>query len=594
MSDFKLKTKSSGALRVSLLDEFRGFSARKRGGGATADMGNFKVTANGTLKKRCGFEKLHEWTENIRGIWHGKLRGRFRLILCAGREVCEYNIVTNTAQSIGFLGGAPNENENERVNFFAMYGVLYVMDGTDAYAYAADGVPLAPAAAYSPLLFREINYTGAGLRHELPNILTDKFRAAYNVNALSATLRLDYPVGGVEKILIDGIDRINDFTVTIDPATHYARLAYNSPPNFPFPVSAFEVHARFYGGAVNMRSEIFRNKYAADFGEDGRIRIFFYGKENSGAVYFTESIGEYAGLYIPERNKIEVGSAGYTVTSVVRQYEELVIFTERDAWAAGKPVKEQAPGHSNVLYSYPLSVISPNLGHAGRGSVSTANRRLCAAFGSGIYSLPVSRVFDERSVTDISERIKEFLGGGFINENLAALDNPAENELWFANNGIVWIYNYALEAWYRYTGIDTGGLVETGGRVIFYGGNALYAFNETLTTDCGRPVTAWWETDFLDFGLPGANKRFRRLAVSAANGSYSRAVLTADQGGTAVVEGVKYDTGGHNCGSRRTDINRCKAVRLKLVHDDPNGTCEFISASLSWRSANAAGTVERR
>lgn len=546
MADLTRKNKTAIPETFSI-HKFGGINNSMSEAGEAKFMKNFRITDNFKLQRRPGSRLYCTFGSygNIRGAWYGRYNNEEVLYVCAGNKIVKYDGVYTQIGTIGTNTG--------KVNIFPLHNRLYFFDGTEAYTY--DTSVFGPAEPYKPILYVQVNELQS-YASEAQNLLTRQFRIQYNYN--HTTYVFNYmPVESVQSLTINGADYTNAYDFAINPATGSLTVTAKSG----VPASGI-VHVTCTMVPQCRKDEIFANKYHAVHNEDNdNVRLFLYGVNNT--VYFTEDISKREGMYVTVGNKIVAGDPKNTITSICRQFEDLVIFTENDTWVINNPVKTADSVFRNTYHcKYSLSLISSAVGNVGQANVRQIDYNLISAAADGAYLWGITRLFDERNVKYISLPIRNNVNKDFWS-GVIALDNRRDGEVWFYNDGDTWIYNYRTNVWYYYDNIAADGFVTTE-NVSYYSGAEMFIMDENCDTDAGIPFDAAWESQYIDFGLPQYTKSLQRLFVTLQPYSCLDEVkLIPDKGETAVFENLNSSTVPvtHRL---RLKINRCIFAQLIL------------------------------
>lgn len=555
MADF---TRTNNKIPKTLsIDSFRGINLFSPVTGESTVMKNFKITPDLKLKKREGTRLLSEFDNTVRGVWYGKvINDGYALYLCSGTQIVKYYHETDTKIVLGNI----NAQSNGHVNIFYAYNKLYFLDGYDIYTY--DGVELKPVEVYVPIKYEGMNSGGTTFQNgEAPNILTNKYICRYILNNLNVlTWNHRFPVSGVEKVFVNDIDCTNDFTVTIDPVTNYCTLQYIGA-RYP---NTGSIYVTFIGVSGHKRAEVFTNRYHAIFGEYSLPRLFLYGGDKKNKVYYSEKFDTDNGLYVLAENYINVGEEKNAVTSVIRQFDDLMIFTEGDAWSINVPSVEKHSVYTNMIYTYSLTMINSSIGNIGYGNVKSIENNLISVAPNGLYSWAIMKVIDERNVKFVSDKLYKGMSDEFI-QNAVTFNNRNDGEIWLAYDGSVWIYNFKLDTWYYYDNIYADGLFMMDNAAFYYE-NKVFIFDEDCYTDNGQVIEAVWESNYMDFDLPQYTKNINRMYLTVKDACNIDSVkIKSDRNIEVVFENLNNIDNMPMTFRRRMNINRCRFIKMSIT-----------------------------
>jgi hypothetical protein len=556
------------------IDNFRGVNLFSPVNGESTNMKNFKITPDLKLKKRAGTRLLAEFNGTIRGAWYGRfINDGYALYLCAGTQVYKYIRETNTKI---LLGNISNQSSGY-VNIFYAYSRLYFLDGYDVYIY--NGSIFKPVDAYIPIRFIDAGSTGNYMTNlEALNLLTNKYICKYKpINITDITFNHKFPVASIDKIIINGVDYRSDFTVTIDPSTRFAVIKFNRT-QLP-QIAPVEVYVT--STSASQRHEIFSNRYHAIFGEYTLPRLFLYGGNGVNKIHYTERMDNSESLYMIEGNTLSVGEEKNYVTSVIRQFDDLMIFTEGDAWSIRTPTIEKDTVYINDHYTYSPTMISSSTGNIGFGNVKSIENDLISIGPDGLYSWSITKIFDERNVKFVSEKLYKGMSDEFI-RNSFTFSIRSDGEIWIAYDGEIWIYNYKLDVWYYYDNICADGLLMTDD-VTFYYGNKIYIFDENCYTDNGQPIEAIWESNYMDFDLPQYTKNVSRMYLTVKDECGIDTVkIKSDRNTEVIFDDLINKTTAPMTFRRRTNITRCRFIRMSIIHTDIDNNPTIMNVKFAW------------
>ena len=109
---------------------------------------NWRITRDLNLKRRPGTKTLYDFqTESpVMGLWYGKVNGKDTGLAASGGHMWKFYEDDYLAEpeDLGKI------STNNRVNFFAYSGIVYILNGEDYYEY--DGVRFGPVIGYRPLI----------------------------------------------------------------------------------------------------------------------------------------------------------------------------------------------------------------------------------------------------------------------------------------------------------------------------------------------------------------------------------------------------------------------------------------------------------
>lgn len=420
----------------TVIDKFLGLhegcdgeSRLKRG--ESPRMKNLTVTPSYTLLQRDGWERVVNTSGEGRGLYTGAL-GIFWVI-----DEKIWRLVDGEESLVGTL-----ESNSGKVSIFEFDSCLYFLDGVKIKEW--NGESLGDINPYVPLVAVSCDHNGAGTPFESVNLLTGRKRQSYTPNGTNATFAL------AEK----NIDKVNfvkkfgelvvssQYTVNLENGT----VTFKNVPEVSEP-NCIEITYTKGSGSVG---DINRMRYATAYGGDNDTRVFLWGdSEYPSHIRYS---GVYNGLsgmrYFPELNFNKIGSLG-AVTSVIRHYDRLLIFTESEAFQTYGETRSDAVGTEYTVF--PIKTLSSEVGCSVQNFAKLIDNKPVTIAPSGLYRWSSSTIRDERNAEEIGERIRRGLRE-LCNASPHSFDRASHGELYIWSGEKIYIYNYALDVFYYYEG----------------------------------------------------------------------------------------------------------------------------------------------
>lgn len=494
------------------------------------NMRNFRITDDGSLKKRCGYQKIFDLPYQIRGVWNGYVDKVHLLVIVSYNKVYYMDINTNEYVLAGTLG----TNEG-KVSFLNFNNALYIYDSYDIYHCYYTG--LRTVDGYAPLIKVNCNpYTGVGDEVESPNLLTRKVRARYNGFSFDSMYYIHDDVESFVGVKVDN-------TVLLPSEYEFFPA---SGENDAYVLLSYSVSSEAYVEIAYVRSPETinqRHKLLSAVGnivcdaltEESRAFLYGYDGELKNTVYYSSPIDadNYLGhraffiedekMYFPSSGRFDIGE-GASVTSSCRFNGKILFFTENDVWKLN-PLSDD----DSVMSVSPLitGVGSANI----HGATELQNNAVFIGKDK-IYELSKDLYFtDEVNIESISENIRSYISEEFCASAVMTICKR-RSELWIAYNDTALIYNFLLNAWYCFDGLSVRGLCEINGEIAFYDDNCIFIFGEELNCDVLssqdiRPIEAVWESGFIDFGKNDSYKRLHRCSFAILDGDNGNIDLEA-------------------------------------------------------------------
>ena len=462
------------------------------------DIVNFRITKDGTLKKRPGYRLLSDLGSDIRAFYSLPVDGKPLLFALCNNKLISIDPQSGNQEILGFVNSSVG-----RAPFFSYRGKLFLADGSQLYKYS-DGV-LISVIGYIPLLGENWGPNVPGEVLESRNLITDYARLTYVVPKLSTPFfHSKYPVKSVQAVYVNGLripeDRyeINKRFTTVDILDLYEG-------------DRVEVHLEYTPILDSLKNRLLKSHSAALFGSSGYMGIFLCGGNGSHIVFpsvFVDTLSleksqtfipESDIVYFPEYAQFEVGDGMHEIKAVVRHRNKILIFTESDVWMTSPEIinKENIPAVS----------INATIGCAAdNGAISVKNDTV--SLGKNGVWLWSGDADDQHScsATNISDQINDELCLHGIS-NCGIFFDQFNSELWVYSkiSDIAWIYNTENRSWYKYRGISAENMISLDNRIAFTSNGKIFILDEANSHDIpgdgeALPIEAYYHSSVNDFG----------------------------------------------------------------------------------------------
>jgi len=267
------------------------------------------------------------------------------------------------------------------------------------------------------------------------------------------------------------------------------------------------------------------NKYAMFFGGKNDSRIFMYGNGTNRYIFTGLASGVPSAEYFPTLNYREVGSNQFAVTDIVRQYDRQIVYTDGgEAFYSYYDTFYDSSG--NVIVDFPTQPLNNAIGNVALGQAQLIQNNPIT-IQNGVYEWQSTSVRDERNAQFISKRVQPSLDLETLS-NAITVDWEKRKEYWLAIGSTIWVYNYQLDAWYKFTLTDTPTCFYVIDDEMHFGttNGELMKFEKTVLTDNGTTITATWEMNFYNFGAEWIRKFMNELWISLKPETKSSVDLT--------------------------------------------------------------------
>ena len=454
----------------------------------------------------------------VKSMWSGVMNGHDVFLAACNGMLCslyDYEHDEFKRTDIGQI------NTSKGVHFFQFDGIVYILDGTKYYKY--DGTNLTEITesnAYVPLVAIGIgpnDSADAGeLTSEYVNKLTRKRRCWLSPNGVSGkTFQLP------EKNLasIDSVKTTSGGTaVTCTKDTTNGTVTITS--NYDAAVNSIEViyTAASTTATTAMRNEVLNMRYSELYSGTTDTRIFLYGNGTNKTIY---SGMDYDGMprpdYFPDQYEVLVGDSNEPITAMIRHGGALICYKPRECWSLQHGVVELATG--DLTPSIYCTPVNREKGNVAPGQVQLVDNSPVTVSGSELYRWgSVSRYSsaigrDERNATRISDRIQSSIKEIDFKTCLMWDDNDNQ-EFYLCGDEMALVWNYAVDAWYRYENFDCSAICSFHGD-LYVGSHdgRVRRMSNYVIGDEGFPIEARWESGSMDFGAPSMRKYSAALWV---------------------------------------------------------------------------------
>ncbi len=558
--------KSNKTLDIDF-DSFEGICLPKCHSGkkSVADIVNFHITDDGSLKKRCGYgHLLNSEGEKIYSVWSGKIKGKFRCHALIGNEVYVIDLEAKAKKYIGVIIGDP-----QYCSFFCYKDNLYIKDTEYFYLIAEDYVKR--ITGYVPLYGKDWPTTKPGEIYQPLNLMNRYARISYKVSVpYTNLLPVVHPVSSIVSVYRNG--------TLLDSSEYYFDSHLNTV-NINDGVSegqTFLVTVLFDSSAEPANAQLKECDMVATFGKISDFRVLAWStKTKSSDIYLSSRISEEdlaasesvlpdcGDLYFKKENSFSVAGGNNFVTSVSRHYDRLLIFTDGDAWMANAAMEEDGLPVININSTAGCATQKSNA-MAGNDPVTVSNTSIVRWTSN-------TDEINECNAYSISDDINQKLDTSFFT-NAIVFKNIYTNELWFTDttgDGTIWIYNISKGSWVRFVCEEKIlGIFDANGNIGFHTLSDIFIFDESLNVDVAQDGTATeivssFESGILDLGSANAKRLTSGEIMGDMGESTATVSVICDNG-----EHISFDCNDiseHSIEKRRLHSGRFKTMKLSLT-----------------------------
>jgi hypothetical protein len=277
------------------------------------------------------------------------------------------------------------------------------------------------------------------------------------------------------------------------------------------------------GTLIGTRGIVLRNTFATLYGGANDTRVFLYGnpKAQNRMIYTGLADGIPSAEYFPANGYKDVGSSQFAITGLIRQYNRMIIFTEKDTHYS---YYDTITVSNTTIPDFPVYTLNSIKGNIASGQVQLIQNNPFSIY-DGVYEWSSSNVQDERNVNLISKRVQPSLDS--IDLTTAVTHDWEEmQEYWLCVGSNVWVFNYGNGTWYKFDNISANCFISIDGE-LYFGTNSglINKFDEEEYNDNGTAISAVWEMGFYDFDKEWMTKYMNNIWVSIKPEVKSRLTL---------------------------------------------------------------------
>ena len=475
--------------------------------GESGNMNNFIITDDYKLRKVEGYKSVYEFNSQITGTYTFNTGSETYLLIVSDGKL--YRIpqskldddsswVTLTPTLIGSVG-------DYDTTFFSFDKKVYLLNGHKYYSY--DGTTLAEVEGYTPLVFVNTPPSGGGTDYDPINMLSPKKHMTFNADGTSSTYQLaQKDITSVDKVIVNG---------TEVASTGYSVNTTNGTVTFTnIPTAGTDNVDIYWSKTDGNRSIIEGMRAGIVYGGAVDTKVFLYGNTNTpNRIYYSATAGGVPSVeYFPATYQVDVGPSNFAVTDCTRQYDRLIVTTNRpEAYTIGIDLIDVNGTSTPSVVTLPLNEVHGNIAFA-QGQVIN-NDPVTIEKGQLIRWKSTS-IRDERNMEVISDKIRDDLIALDL-QYARTCDFQDKNQLWLSLGNKVYIYNYYNKTFSRLIlPIETDQLVVVGRNMYITSAEGeLFKFDSSYQQFDDETITAHWEMNFSNFGLPYQRKTMRKLWV---------------------------------------------------------------------------------
>lgn len=418
--------------------------------------------------------------------------------------------------------------------FFSFKSKVYMLNGTEYNSW--NGTTFATVAGYIPLIATATPPAGGGTVNESINLLTGKKYQTFSGNNVATAYQVaETTLTSVDSVYKGAVLQTLTTDYTVDLTTGIVTFVVA-------PITGVDNVTIYWTKGSGSRAEITANFYAMFFGGQNDSRIFFYGDGTNRYYYTGLAAGVPSAEYIPALNYNEVGTDEFAITDIVRQYDRQIIFTN-GAEAFYSYYDTFYDSTDNLIVSFPTFPLNDAVGNVATGQAQIIQNNPFS-IQNGIQKWVATNVRDERNAEYISKRVQPSMDEEDLTTAIT-VDWEANKEYWLAIANRIWIYNYRLDAWYKFQTAANITCLYVIDNLLHFGTDAgqIMKFDTAKLTDNGTAITSTWEMNFYDFEAEWLQKFLTEMWISLKPAAKSSVNITyqTDRVGTSSTYTATYN-----------------------------------------------------
>ena len=486
---------------------------------------NAKITPDFKIRKREGYKQLFaSLILTIQGQWNGYINGSFYHIFACGGHL--YKTIAGVNTDLGTLTDA-------KTNFFYFGTKVYIQNATEYKSF--DGTNLIDVVGYVPKIAIGTPPTGGGTPFENINLLNGQKSQTFNSDGTATAYTIaEQDVTSIDSVTVNGDLKALDTDYTQNLTTGVITFTVA-------PLVGQDNVEVYWTKGTGSRSDITGYTQSILFGGVNDTRVHLYGNGTNTITFSGLGDGVPSAEYFPAFNTSNIGSSEFPITSIVKQYDRMIITTTKASFYS-------TYDFSNSIPSFPVYPLNDNAGSYIQGQLILNDPFIV---NSSVWEIVASSVRDERNIVNKSVRIQPLLDAVDL-KTAITFDYEALSEFWLCVGKRVFIYNYGTDTWYHYdlADIPTSFTVIDG--ILFMGTStglimewAQYNrvdFIPKYLTDNGTVINTRVETGFMDFGVSYKRKflNFGYIALKPETRSVCFVEWESDYDASTDIEPIYY------------------------------------------------------
>ena len=506
---------------------FDGIDTRKSHSGkeTSANIENFRINDDGTLELRNGYKVIANVGNKITLAWAGDIRGTKKCYyVTSDRNVFSFNLSTYASTQVGAFA-----NNTTAYCFFFYQGSLYLK--TSSRIYLVTDSTLSESTGYVPLVGKDWGTSLPGEIYQPINIMHKRFRISYKIPAShTAMLSTMYPVASVVALYRNGVE-LGSTSYVLDTNLNVIKVAeIETGDEFVAVlerksssslISSFKLATKIkvFGDVSNSKLYI--------FGSNLKNNILCSTMVSSADLTESEAVCPgYGEIYITEDAMFSVGDGDYTIKSILRHHDRLIIFNQKQAWSVDPTGNAPAIKLNSPTGCYQLdgAVIADNIPYT--------------VGPHGVLQWNINTTDPNKShVEVISKEIHQLLPSGFL-RSCYLFYFAHRNELWLYTQGFtttVFIYNLSNKTWTSFTDLLMQDIFSFEEDMYLWYNYSIMVMKDDQYSDMGIngngiPIKAKFTSGILSFDSTDYKRLSEGKLIGDLNNAMVNMVITTDTG----------------------------------------------------------------
>lgn len=487
--------------------------------GEASEMVNFRVTAEGVLRKRPGLREAVLFQGPVNGSWHGYVAGEKVTVIAAG-----VNLFTVSADGektvIGSIANSPTE-------FFGFGEKLYLLNGTQYKVWDGETLSNVADSAYVPVTISECPPAGGGTELEGINALTQWRRVWFSPDGSATSFKL--PEVATEVTVTDRVTG-DEITTGFTFTAYTDHVDFSAAPSAGTDTLEIAYKARIGQGADAPLPHKMRFAELYNGGNDNRV--FLCGDGSNRVIYSgVNELGEPDASYFPALNVISVGDENTPVTQLIRHFSRLLVFKTDSAYSI---YYGQLSDESGMLIpAFYCNPVNKAVGNAAPGQVCLVENNPITLFegaayhwrNTGAYSSNLT--IDERQAKRISDRVWREMRDMDL-ESACCYDDNERKEWYCVSGSRAVVYNYGVDAWYIYDQFPVRHMLAVDGKLFGAVGSIWAEVTDEARNDLGSAIDARWASGYMPFDADYRRKYSSMLWIAMEPMTHGEVTVTIE------------------------------------------------------------------